>query len=79
MQLSTPCVDGAGAVRGTFLNMLGTYGKNLGDEHHGTCWRIAHARQLMETVPTAQRAVAVTDRVPHVPVHRGRPQPLYRA
>jgi len=56
------------------------YGINLVDTHHGTCWRVAHARQLAMPVGTSARMVTAPDevaRTPFVPTRKPDGKPLY--
>lgn len=43
------------------------YGAMLSDEHHGTCWRYAHALQLAQRDPVARVAIEASERSAHVP------------
>jgi hypothetical protein len=58
------------------------YGSNYFDEHHATCWRIAHAGQIAAQGTTARMTHEDDDaaRVAHEPVHKPRrpgPHPIY--
>jgi hypothetical protein len=49
------------------------YGVNYVDEHHGDCWRIAHAAQMAASQPTARvLELDAEPRVPHEPRHAPR-------
>lgn len=79
-------LDGPGSFKGAFMNFLqdqatacqtaltannAPYGANLTDEHHGSCWRIAHAAQIAAPQTTAR--TVEEPRIAHVP--RVIPQP----
>ncbi len=56
------------------------YGVDLADTHHGTCWRVAHARQLALPEGTSARMVAApepTARTPFVPTRKPDGKPMY--
>jgi hypothetical protein len=56
------------------------YGIDLEDDHHGTCWRVAHARQLVLPAGTAARRIAGPDespRTPFVPTRMPDGKPMY--
>lgn len=56
------------------------YGVYLTDDHHGTCWRVAHARQVMAPVGTSARRLSAPDdqyRTPFVPTRKPDGKPLY--
>lgn len=56
------------------------YGVNLVDTHHGTCWRVAHARQLALPAGTSARTVAAPEemaRTPFVPTRKPDGKPMY--
>ena len=53
------------------------YGADLSDEHHSTCWRAHHARQVAEhDARAAYRApVQTTQKTPSIPAPRPLPIP----
>lgn len=56
------------------------YGVRLDDDHHGTCWRVAHARQLASSAGTSARQLAGPDaqpRTPFVPTRQPDGKPMY--
>ena len=59
------------------------YGSNYFDEHHATCWRIAHAGQIAGQAGSTARTIREDDgqmRIAHEPVHKPRrpgPRPIY--
>ncbi|MDQ3370168.1 MAG: M48 family metalloprotease [Myxococcota bacterium] len=54
------------------------YGVDLADDHHGECWRVAHAQQLARSSGTAARLAAhPVPTVPHVPTRRPDGKPMY--
>lgn len=68
-------LDAIGDHRGGCEQLIATgkvpYGVNLEDDHHGTCWRVAHARQLATPTGSADgssaRKVTGPDDVPRTP------------
>jgi hypothetical protein len=78
-------LDPGASLKGAFMTILKTeaqacetalaagtppYGANYADEHHGTCWRIGHAKQLSTASQTSTPRLVedTTERVPHEPV-----------
>ena len=46
MMKMLPAADQVKCEQSIAAGGLVPYGLNVADEHHGTCWRVAHARQL---------------------------------
>lgn len=57
------------------------YGIHLEDTHHGTCWRIAHARQMKATPESTARSAPVVSEVdrhgPWTPTRPSNGKPMY--
>lgn len=53
------------------------YGVRLDDSHHGTCWRIAHARQMDAGADTTARRVVDVERRPWTPTRPSDGRPMY--
>lgn len=77
-------LDAIGAARAQCEESIAAgqvpYGVYLGDAHHGTCWRVAHARQLVEPVGTSARRLTAPDdqhRTPFVPTRKPDGKPMY--
>jgi hypothetical protein len=86
--LKSANLDAVAGVKGEFLSYLeeeapaceqalaaGTapYGVNYADEHHGTCWRIAHAAQIAAPASSTARLLdSGEQRIPHEPRHAPR-------
>jgi hypothetical protein len=81
-------LDAAGSFKGAFMLLLedqaaacemalaanaAPYGADYEDEHHGDCWRIAHAAQMAAPAQTTARTEDLDEpRNPHEPLHLAR-------
>ena len=75
--LMTRVLPDAAACETAITNKQVPYGVHLDDSHHGTCWRIAHARQLAKTPTTTARTLPVAPRATWTPTRPSTGEPMY--